>query len=488
MADVNAPAAPAAPAAPSAPAPAPAAPVPAAPAAPAQQGPRDNETGSQYLQRQFAEKAAAEKDKPAAAPAAPAAEPKPGEEVPAVEKPAEDKPADDKDAKQPDAAAEEETPFEIEPQAPLPPTKLTELVKNAPPEVQAWLDANPDAKNSLYANARLASKVAKYEQHFESPEEAGDAVQDAKMYAELVQGFTGATGLPETRTLLGKIMELSYLRDDDGNVMVDPDSKAPLADGSVGRFMDNVLGLALDYYGGRAKNLNNEDLAAAVDTLKAVREGRGTGSADQEDLTETQKAEAQRLKTEREDLDRTKTAENNRKYDEFERGVAVDTDKEVDKFLGSILDKTDLSDFNRKYVQDQIKEKVWAAVKDNPRFITQRDRLGQRAMGAKTRQERIALAMKYAKPTVEKLAREEFRRAGIRLKSQGDARKAASDAREAASRSEQKGAGQPAAPATLPKAGDLEEQVRQEYAKANNGREPSSAQILQGVMERKRKR
>lgn len=448
--------------------------------------PEQGEGSAAFLQRVIAEK-----NKAAAAEPAKPAEPKPAEKPaevkPAVEQPKkgeEPKPAtENKTGDEKPEATVEEDPFELEPRAPLEPSKLAATLRENP-ELAKQLDAL-GIKDSVFANARLAQKAARYEQHFSSPDDAAAAAEMSSNFGRLSEMFVGATDKESTRNLLKEFQKFSYVLDDDGNAVVDPTSRLPLTDGSVARFMDNVVDLYFDYKEAEAKRTGDENLLAAVETFREST--RGTSPAERDDLTEEQRVEAERLKTEKEEWARTQQADADRKHNEFETKVATSIEDEVGKMVNQLVDHTDLTDFNRQYVIDQIKEGIYDKLRVNPRFYAQRDKLAARPMSEKTMQARVGLAARYAKDVRNAVAAEVFKKANIRLKDQAAAAKSAADTRSQASRSDIKTGAQPPAPVKPPTIQELHQEIIRDYKAKNSGRDPSTAQMFQLVAEKKKR-
>jgi hypothetical protein len=340
-----------------------------------------------FIQRRMKEKAA----QAAAAPAEVAAPPKKDEPAaPKVEGADEKKDevveAGKEPAKEPvkeAVAAKEEADdeeFSLDPLGPLP-TKDLAVALEKNPELSAALEKAGIDRNTLFATARLAQRTAKYDELFNGDLDAAkQAHQDAGSFGELSEMFTDADSPDKTRGLLGKFMEFSYQLDEEGHPLLDPATKQPLTDGSVGRFMDNVLALVLDFQGSRAKAEKKEDLLAAIDILKAETGlSRGTGSAEQEEgLSEELKAERTRIKAERDKLDSEKLADANRKSQEFETAVASGIESGLDSEIEKLLAHTDLQGGQKKWVADQIKERTTERLKNSKLFFSKLDALMRR--------------------------------------------------------------------------------------------------------------
>lgn len=493
-----------APSAPASSAPAPAAPSTSAPAAPAVSapaveapkitGPTESESTAAFLSRSASERAKAEPAK--ADPAAPAVDPaaavvdpaKPADPLAAAPAEAVKTPeeiAAAEAAKATEAAAEpnlDEEEFQLESPATLAPKDLAAKLKENP-ELAAQLE-KLGLKDQLFAQSRLAVRTAAYEKIFPDVESAEYAAKASGEFSQLADRFTGIKDEGSVRDFLLALMPFSYQLDEEGQPVKDAAGQ-PVNDGSVGRFMDNAIGLALEAQFQVAKEAGDEDYMAAIDLLKA-RTGRSPASAVEEQLTDSQKQEAARLKTEREQIDKDKRAINEQKFKEFDLSVTKEIDSTVSKIIDGYLDKADLSDYNKKFLKQEIEQAAIGIVKNRQDFWMQLDELMRRPMTEKTRQARVALGLRVMKPILKTLAVEKFNAAGVKLNNQQAARTETIAAREQQNRSEQRGAGRPAAPAQMPTQDEIQKMVMTEFATKNGGREPSSAQLF-SLMAQKRK-
>jgi hypothetical protein len=368
---------------------------------------------------------------------------------------------------------------------PLPTTELAAKFKEHP-ELAAALEKAGIERNTLFATARLATKAAKYDEIFDGDlDTATTAKADAERLGEMVDMFANASDPDKTRGVLQKFMEFSYKLDEEGNPVIDPATNQPKTDGSVGRFMDNVLSMVLEFQTNRGKEAKDEDLLAAVDILKA-RTGlsRGTASADQENLTEEQKAREAAINSREETFRRQEDAARSAREQEFEVKVASGIDTKLNDEIAKILSFTDLTgDLTKgqqKLVADEIREKVTERLKGSKIFFSKLDALMRRPMGEKTQQARIAHGINSARPLIPVIARAVLKEQGISLKAKTSAKITKSDAQEKAARSEIKTGGQPAKPAAAQTAQEMTETVRSEFLAANK-REPTTAEMFQAI-------
>lgn len=458
-------------------------------AAPEVSGPNEGESTSQFIQR-------ASKPAPKAAdavvdPAAPVDADKQATEKKAEEdrvadeqKVAEEKAAADKLAaeKKPESSVEEEQEFVLEPTGPLPPKDLAAKLKENP-ELDAALD-KAGLKAPMYEAARLAQQVSGFKEVFPDVESAKYAAQTSQEFGMLAESFNKISDVKSTASFLSALMPLTYVLDEEGNPKLGADNQ-PISDGSVGKFMDNAIGLALDSLVKRAEKENDEDLLSAVEMIKE-RTGRGPSSAAQESLTEEQKAKQAELDAREAKVKEEQVTREQQKEQEFELNVQKDIESDVDKLLDKILDKAELGGFNQKYLRDDIKEGIFAKVAARKDFFLQMDALMRRPMSEKVRKERVALATRTIKSLYEPVVREKMIAAGVKLKQQQADQSKNQAAREAQSRSEVHGAARPAQPQQMPTDDQLYSEAEKELTKENN-RSPNSGEIFLRVSQKKAK-
>jgi hypothetical protein len=442
------------------------APAVAAVAAPAADPSLKRESFSSALSRTIDEKNAAAVEEPAAD-----VEVKPATET-------EDKPAGEEeeslkeetkaeDEVSPDL--EEEDPYEAAP-GPLSAkelaTKVTEI-----PELKAVLDAHPDLKNSLFAASRLASETAAYREVFVNPEQARIAAAGNQEFSALSALVTSIDKPEDAQGFYGRLMELSILKDEEGNPIMDQASGKPVSDGTVGRLIHHTGALFLNHFASVAEMENDNELAAIVDGLRARAFGSGPAPT-QEDMTEEQRARAADLDARETKLKETNTATQKATLTAFNQSIATGIDDHTNSVIAGWLGRSDIPEADRAAVAEEIRKATYDLVVDNPQFHREQDELMRRSMGDKTRTARIALGKKYVGDHVVDVARAAIAKAGGKIIAKQAKSDAAQAAREEASRSEVAGTLRTARPVAAPNA---EDQAKTAHANltAKLGRAPT---------------
>lgn len=364
----------------------------------------------------------------------------PTEEKPAEKTPEEVAAAEAAKVVDPDAAVDDEDFDAYDPYAeeagPLPPTELNAKIK-ASPELAALLEKDPEFKNTLFATARLASETAKYREVFSNPEEAQIAAKGNAEYSQLSELVTSIAKPEDAQGFYGRLMELSLLRDDAGEPLIDQASGKPMSDGTVGRLIHHTGALFLNHFEQLAKVDGKEDpeLAAAVDILKARAFGRGTAST-QEDFTEEQQAKAKELDQRETALNEQSKTAQEAKRQEYNDKIVTAIDTHSDAELGKLIARSDLPADQHADVSAKIRAAVYELVTANPSFHREQDALMQRQMGPIAQKERIALGNKWFNTLLPKVGPALLNKEGAKFMERQQKKQDSQAARVEASRSE----------------------------------------------------
>jgi len=172
--------------------------------------------------------------------------------------------------------------------------------------------------------------------------------------------------------------------DDSGNPV--PDGNGGFqTDGTVNRFIDNIVNLGLQLQPqpvfenllaqpqGKELLLNklqslssegDDEMQAALEIVKDRLEKRGSSSA----ASEPQNAEQKRLAQERQQLDAEKNslaqqrqAEQSQRETDNERAVATSISSEVNSLIDSLLAKFAIPDFNKESAKEKIRNALTSA-------------------------------------------------------------------------------------------------------------------------------
>jgi hypothetical protein len=345
---------------------------------------------------------------------------------------------------------------------------------NASPELKAALAADPELGHSLFRMSREASEAANYRELFPTTEDAQFAHQMANQLGELQSLFSDATDVDSTSSLIAKLVEMTYDVDANGEIVKDPQTGQPTSDGSVGRFLDNVTNMALDFYANRAEEEGNDALLAAVQVLKA---SMGATAPQDEDLPEHIKKERDAINAEKETLHRQQLDSLQRQHGDFEQKVATQIDSQINQLVTSLISGTNISEFNRKTAIAEITKELLAHLKKDQLFLHRRDDLMRRGYSDDVASKRVGLAMSRVNKAIGRIAAPILREAGANsLNSQEKvASKIATQVET--SRIEPKGGSRPVATPAKPSVPQTITQFREQYAKEHGGRTPSEAEI-----------
>lgn len=446
-----------------------------------------DEDGRAYLQRATEARTAFEKEQEAAKQAGKTAEVKPAEPAKPEETKPEEKAAEpakeEAKAEEKPEAEEAEPPLSIDDKAPLPPRELAAKLK-ADPELDAKLEA-AGIKAEMFQNARLAAKTVAFQEAFPGGlEDAIYAKDQATAFGKLDDIFTNIKtgGIEAVDQFIGAMSELDVVVDDAGKPVLGEDGR-PVQQGHVASFLshigDHTFNLRMDHLERMAKealkaNPDDEDsqiLLSAVDAIKA----RTSGSAPAEKLTDIQKAEQQRLDSERAELARTREAEREAKHQEREDTITRKSDEAFDKDVLSVLKQTDLRPEQHSLILAEIRERIANKLASDPMFTSKRDWIMRAQWSPGVEQKRMAHNFNSMRASFGPVAREVFTKYGIKQIQQQAERKAKIDTQIKASRTEPKSTGVAPAPRPL-SSSELADQARENLKAA--GRDETDSRLL----------
>ncbi len=113
----------------------------------------------------------------------------------------------------------EEEDFQLEPETIVTPELLSQMVTDNP-EFGKLLESDARLKGQLYKTAREAAELKPYRAIFPDIESAKTAQDYSATWIDVRETFLGSTTRDGTMASLGKIAELSWERDGDGNVVM----------------------------------------------------------------------------------------------------------------------------------------------------------------------------------------------------------------------------------------------------------------------------
>ena len=348
-----------------------------------------------------------------------------------------------------------------------------------------------ETRDKIMANARIAERLAPYEQIFASPEEAKVISETANEHASYAEAYSSISRDVEkgTSAFVAKLIEGSALRDADGNIRKDANGNV-LTDGTAGKFLDKIFerGFALKV-AKKVEALNDENVSAAFDlVMESV--GLRPSTADQDQSQDpalaARKAELDaqeaRIRTERQ----TASTE---AYKQHQSAVDGESLSQFQTAMTGLLGQaTALSTLEQSAVEGKINAAFSAALKrGNPAstaYYQRLDRIRQEPLSAARRGKEVALAAQFTRENLVRIAKPIFKEAGVSVGKKAEERAAAQAAREQAARSEV-GGGRAPAPAAVGTGDDAQIQARavEAFKAANGGRAPEGeAETRIGMM------
>lgn len=376
--------------------------------------------------------------------------------------------------------------FELDPIA-LAPKELAGNIETDP-ALKAALDGNPELKNQIFANARLAAETAEYKKHFGSPAEAAVAAEGHAKFATISSAMLGVQdGNSESvRPVMSSMLEASALRGPDGELQYDSNG-ALITDGSVGKFLRNSFKQRMEMFADQFVKAGDEDGQAAVDILmeRAGLRTPSSASANEEAMSDEMRTQHQAIKEEREALAREKQEAATAVATTYNTTVNTKIDAMMDKGIGSLLSRsTGLNDFSRKVVESNIRTGLAKEIARNPQFQTEMARLDRMPYGKERQVAHMALATRYFQTGLAKVAVTALAEAGAALTAKQQAQADKSAARTEAARSEVRGSATTTKSAPVLSEKDTFAQIEVDLRKTL-GRSPSNLELMSENLKRR---
>lgn len=347
----------------------------------------------------------------------------------------------------------------------------------ADPTAAAALEKNPELKASIFANARKAERAMQYDEILGSPAEAKVVVEGHNAFNTVsiamadVKDGDDASYYAATNALLAQ----TYVRDEDGNPVKNPDGTFQ-TDGTVGRYNKNVFRTQLDRLYQEAEARNDEDAQAAIDILMERSGLRPSNAGNEEELSESLKAQKAEIDREKAALDQRRQTERQQDSDASDSRVVSSTDRVLDSSIQSILAKSSaLDNFTRTKVDGDIRRGLNKAIRASNTYQAERRNIERRPLGPKREKDLIELNKRTIMEKLPSIARPILAEAGVSLAAKSTQRQSDQAAREAAARSENRSSMAPARPAAANPA-DMTTVINDLTAKL--GRTPTTEQIL----------
>ena len=366
-------------------------------------------------------------------------------------------PAPDVVAEEPAPVAPEEDDFQLEPEVIVTPEFLSQMVTDNP-DFGKLLEADARLKGQLYKTAREAAELKPYRAIFPDLESAKTAQDHSATWIDVRETFLGSTTREGTMASLGKIAELSYERDGDGNVVMQ-NGKPVIGEDFFG-FVDNVVGLDLEHRAQdvsarlnanqyRSEDERNRD-QRVHDALQLLREESAATSPALE-------AQPDALRRKAAELDRREQALNQRQHGEkveerrsFESGLQAEAQTRIHDGINRILANVEkqggvVSPYLKNILPKAIGARLIAKIQSNPALQGQMHSLQRLPIGEASRDRRLAAIDRAVQQYLPEIAREELREAGVQIANASAAKRAKVDAQiDSTKKTEPKGSTGPA--------------------------------------------
>lgn len=356
----------------------------------------------------------------------------------------------------------------------------------AKPELMAMLNEDPELKDQIFANSRLAGEAAAFKELFNNPEQAKVAYREAETINTIRNGMIGLKGgdIDGTRGVIDRMLEAAALRDDNGEIMKDPTTGQILTDGTTGRFLKNAFQLRLEMLQDNATKAGNDDLLAALDSVMDAEGMRAPSSAEEtedNDLSERERnlvAENKRLNEQREALNR-------QSVDSYFADVDTRNDRLMDNAINQFVTRmTGIDEYKMPTVLSNVHEALKQQIQNNPLYEADLNMIRRAPMSAVRAKKEVALNAKWLADKLPKIMREEVGRAKGSILSEQKARQDKQAAREKSAQGEVRAAMTPTSQAQQPTGGaEFQKQFYADYEK-QHGRKPSIQEYLTAKMTR----
>lgn len=361
------------------------------------------------------------------------------------------------------------------------PKELTDLL-DGKPELKAILDADPALKGKLYQMGRFAAETNEFREIVGSPEEArviaaaGGAYHGIGDRLSAIDMTAAEKGDYSTfDAFVDDLVAQTQLRDEEGNVLLD-DKGQPRTDGTVGRMFKTFFLQRLDLLALQAKNNNDDEALAAIDTLMDRAKLRPSSRANQEDWSEEQREQQRQLDERDAAVNNREAAQRESAKTAYLTAINSATNTETETAIGKILSAaTGLDADNRKAAEREIRTALKEAI-GKSQYRNELRKLETLPYGPAREQKHRALASQYLNRYLGRVAPAIIERFGAVVQTKEEQRKQQQAASAEASRSEARGS-MSAAPTTSSTDANSSRAIRDEL-KQTLGREPSTEEII----------
>ena len=372
-----------------------------------------------------------------------------------VEIPAEDKPAEEAATPEVPAPEEEGDLFQLDPDEPtaINPEAFDNLLTQKP-ELKALLEADPELKEMLFATSRAAEELKPFKALFPDVKSAEFARENAASFVDVQNTFLGSTTPEGAAATLGKIAELCYERDEQGNIAKDQAGNPIIGDDFFG-FLDHTVKADIDHRFGEIEAILTANNFATPEEKEHAETVHAALSVLRDELSSQQKdpnaALPEELRERSAELDRREQALNSKQQTErvqdrvaFDRSVVdagVTRMKDsINKIISDVKKQgAHLPEFVEKAVHQAMGQKLVQAMKDDPALVKASADLQRLPIGDASRTRRLEQIDKVIQDRLPAIARSVLRDAGVQTLKGSEAKRAKIAEQEKNSRSEPKG-------------------------------------------------
>jgi hypothetical protein len=344
------------------------------------------------------------------------------EQKAAAEKAAADKAAADKAAA--DKTAADANP--LDKLGPLPVETIAKAITENP-ELAAALEKAGIDSELLYETSRRAALTDQFTEIFPTPDAAKFAGENAQHFYDIEEGFPKIQSVEDfDKFLTGTMLPLSVLYDPKtGEPMMQPDGKGYQTDGSIGRFMNaaaqfETIGSvsAIDRLIGEYSKLQSEEGKEMLAEAQRIREAvvlaqnfRDSGyrlPGTKQQTTERSPADQalfEKLQKENAEAAKVKTDAQQQAREAYQSTVLSEAGTIASAFVVETLNRTSLTDTEKKLIAKEVQTEAWDALGKNRHFQMQKEHLYSLGDSPENKAALVALAKNTFETTAFKIMR-----------------------------------------------------------------------------------
>lgn len=326
----------------------------------------------------------------------------------------------------------DEPEFDLSPPAILTPESLTKMVTDNP-EFGKLIEADPALKGQLYKTAREAAELKPFKDIFPDLESAKGAAVSQRTLNEVDQAFIGSGTREGTQALLARMMEMSFERDDDGNVL-EVDGK-PVPGQHFFSAIDHIVAMDLEHrkadiqgrldanqYHLGAKTVEERDAAIArdLDRLAFLDEQLGDViEAPAEEMPAHLKQKAAALDQREQKLNKQQHDEKVQKASAFEKSVVVEAQTRVstsiDRVIAQVKKGSAISPYLERVLRMTIGDALIKKIKEDTALTGRTLELQRLPPNDNSRKRRVAEVDRAIQMYLPDIALEQCREASVNV-------------------------------------------------------------------------